>query len=137
MGVLPRVGRNTIKNYVENRLTDLKYKLIVVRGEKREFEISVYTWLYFIWVTNKDLLYNTENSAQCYAAAWMGKESGGEWIHIHVCLSPSAVHQKLSQHCDIIGYIPIQVKKKKKNLGLQDGRALDSASLLPSFPSCW
>jgi len=44
----------------------------------------------------------------------MGKESGGEWIHIHVWLSPSAVHQKLSQHCDIIGYIPIQVKKKKK-----------------------
>ena len=43
MGVLLRLGRNTIKNYVENRLTDLQYKLIVVRGEKREFEINVYT----------------------------------------------------------------------------------------------
>ena len=83
MGVLLRVGRNTIKNYVENRLTDLKYKLIVVRGEKREFEISVYTWLYFIWVTNKDLLYNTENSAQCYAAAWMRGVFRGKWIRVY------------------------------------------------------
>ena len=83
MGVLLRLGRNTIKNYVENRLTDLQYKLIVVRGEKREFEINVYTWLYFIWVTNKDLLYNTENSAQCYVAAWMRGVFRGKWIRVY------------------------------------------------------
>ena len=27
---------------------------------------------------NKDLLYNTGNSAQCYVAALMGEEFGGE-----------------------------------------------------------
>ena len=28
-----------------------------------------------------------------------GRESGGEWIQVHVWLSPFAVHLKLSQHC--------------------------------------
>ena len=32
----------------------------------------------------KDLLYSTWNSAQCYVAAWMGDEFGGEHIHIHI-----------------------------------------------------
>ena len=26
----------------------------------------------FKWIANKDLLYSTQNSAQCYVAAWMG-----------------------------------------------------------------
>ena len=47
----------------------------------------------------KDLLYSTRNSAQCYVAAWMGREFGGEWIHVYVWLSPFAVHLKLSQCC--------------------------------------
>ena len=34
-------------------------------------------------ITKKDLLYSTGNSAQCYVAAWMGGESGGEWIHVY------------------------------------------------------
>ena len=34
-------------------------------------------------ITNKDLLYSTWNSAQCYAVAWMGGESAGEWIHVY------------------------------------------------------
>ena len=42
----------------------------------REFEMDVYTLLYFKWITNKDLLYNTWNSAKCYVAAWMGGEFG-------------------------------------------------------------
>ena len=36
------------------------------------------------WITNKDLLYSTWNSAQCYVAAWMGGDFGGEWIHVYV-----------------------------------------------------
>ena len=28
----------------------------------------------------------TGNSAQCYVAAWMGGEAGGEWIHVYVWL---------------------------------------------------
>ena len=51
-------------------------------------------------VHNKDLLYSTENAAQCYVTAWMGGESGGEWIHVcmYVWLSPFTVHLKIS-HC--------------------------------------
>ena len=54
------------------------------------------TPLYLKWITNKDLLYSTGNSAQCYVAAWMGGESGGERIHVYVWLSALAVHVKLS-----------------------------------------
>ena len=65
----------------------------------REFGIDMYTLLYLKWITNKDLLYSTGNSASCYVAAWMGGELGGEWIRVYVWLSPFAVHLKLSQHC--------------------------------------
>ena len=59
----------------------------------------MYTLLFLKWITNKRLLYSTWNSAQCYAAASMGGESGGEWIHVYVWLSPFAAHLKLSQQC--------------------------------------
>ena len=39
--------------------------------------------LCFKWITNKDLLYSTWNSAHCFVAAWMGGEFGGEWIHVY------------------------------------------------------
>ena len=42
------------------------------------------TLLYLNWITNKDLLCSTGNSAECYMAAWMGGECGGEWIHVYV-----------------------------------------------------
>ena len=35
----------------------------------------MYKVLYLKWITNKDLLYTTGNSAQCYMAAWMGRVS--------------------------------------------------------------
>ena len=62
------------------------------------------------------LLYSTGNSAHCYVAAWMGGEFGEEWIHVYVWLSPFAVHLKLSQHCLLIGYTPIQNKMFLKKL---------------------
>ena len=34
------------------------------------------TLLYLKRITSKDLQYSTKNSAQCYMAAWMGKEFG-------------------------------------------------------------
>ena len=37
---------------------------------------------------NKDLLYSTLNSAQCYVSAWKGGKFGGEWMHVYVWLSP-------------------------------------------------
>ena len=41
-------------------------------GTVREFGMDRYTLLYFKWVTNKDLLYSTENSAPRYVPACMG-----------------------------------------------------------------
>ena len=35
------------------------------KGIVREFEINMYALQYFKWITKKDLLYSTENSAQC------------------------------------------------------------------------
>ena len=83
-------------------------------GRDREFGMDMYTLLYLKWITNKDLLYSTGNSAQCYVAAWMAGEFGREWIHVYVWVNPFAVHLKVSQHCLLIGYISIQNKKLKK-----------------------
>ena len=46
--------------------------------------MDVYTLLYLKWVTNKDLLYSTGNSAQCYVAAWMEGQFEGERVHVYV-----------------------------------------------------
>ena len=51
-----------------------------VGGRDREFGMVLYTLLCLKQITNKDLLYNTGNSASCYVAAWMGAGFGGEWI---------------------------------------------------------
>ena len=62
--------------------------VMVTRGEGwgegivRAFGIDMYTLLYLKWITSKVLLYSTGNSAQCYVAAWMGQEFGGEWIQL-------------------------------------------------------
>ena len=72
--------------------------------------MAMYTLLYLKWITKKDLLYSTGNSAQCYVAAWMGGEFGGEWIQVYVWRSPFTVHLKLSQHCLLIGYTSVQNK---------------------------
>ena len=66
-------------------------------GTVREFGIDMYALPCLKWITNKDLLYSTRNSAQCHVAAWMGVGFGGEWTH--VWLSPFAVHLELSQDC--------------------------------------
>ena len=63
-------------------------------GIVREFGINMYTVLYLKWITNKELLYSTWNSVQCYVAAWMG----GEWMYVYAWLLSFAVHLKLSQH---------------------------------------
>ena len=78
-----------------------------MRERDRKFGMDMYTLLYLKWITNKDLLYSTGNSAQWYVAAWMRGEFGGEWIHVYVLLSPFPVHLKLSQYCLLIGYTPI------------------------------
>ena len=37
----------------------------------REFGMDIQTLLYLKWITNKDLLYSSGNSAQWYVEAWM------------------------------------------------------------------
>ena len=54
------------------------------KGIIRELGMDMYTLLYLKWITNKDLLYSTWNSAQSYVPGWMGGWSGGEWIHAYV-----------------------------------------------------
>jgi len=50
----------------------------------REVGMDMYTRLYLKWVTHKDLLYSTWNSAQRYAATWMGEELG-ENGYMYMC----------------------------------------------------
>ena len=38
----------------------------------RDFGKVMYSLLYFKWISNKDILYRTWDSAQCHAAAWVG-----------------------------------------------------------------
>ena len=64
-------------------------------GIVRNFGKVVYTLLYLKYITNKNLLYSTGNSAQCYVAAWMGGEFGEKWMHVYARLSPFAVHLTL------------------------------------------
>ena len=62
------------------RLADLENELMVARGEGvvKGFGKIMSTLLYLKWITNKNLLYSTWNSAQCYVPAWMGKGFGEE-----------------------------------------------------------
>ena len=59
-----------------------------------------YTWLYLTWVTNKDLLYSTGNSAQCYVPAWMAGKFGGTQM------KSVLVAQSCPTLCDPMDYIP-------------------------------
>ena len=58
-------------------------------GIVHELGMDMCTLLYLKWIINKDLLYSTWDSAQCYVEAWMGGEFGAEWIHVCVWLTPS------------------------------------------------
>ena len=64
----------------------------------------------FKWITNKDLLCSPGSSAQCYVAALMGGEFGGEWIPVYImaeslCCPPEIITTLLA------GYTPEQNKK--------------------------
>ena len=76
--------------------------------------MDMHTLLCLKQITNEDLLYSTGNSAQCYAAAWMGAKFGGEWMYVYLWQSSFAAHLKLSELCLLIGYTPMQNKKLKK-----------------------
>ena len=58
--------------------------MVARAGMVREFGMDIYTLLYLKWITNKDLLYSTGHSGQCYVAAWVGGEFREEWIYGYV-----------------------------------------------------
>ena len=99
-----------------NRLIEQTYSWLE-EGVFREFEMDMYTQLYLKSVTNRDLLYSTWSSAQCYVAAWMGELFGGEWVWVYGWLSPFTVHLKLSQHFKLV--IPQdKIKSSRKKIVL-------------------
>ena len=86
-----------IWNLKRNDTNELSYKTEILTGLEPnfwlwqwegwmvgEFGMDTYTLLDLRWMTNKDLLYRTGSSAQCYVAAWIGEGSEGEWIHVYV-----------------------------------------------------
>ena len=82
-------------------------------GIVRKFEKFMYTLLYSKWITNKDLLYSTWNSAQCYVPAWMGGGAGGRMdTCMYVWLSRFTVH--LKHHNIVIPQYKIKSLKFKK-----------------------
>ena len=92
----------------------LESNLTVTRGEGcgegivTEFGMDVYTLLYLKWITNKDLLHCTGNSAQCRVAAWLGGASGEKGYCICVVESLCCPPETTAL---LTGSTPIQNKK--------------------------
>lgn len=77
-------------------------------GIVREFGMDMDTLLYLKQITSKDLLYGIRNSAQCYVAAWMGKEFGENGYAMCICLAKSLCHPSETIMALLIIYIPKQ-----------------------------
>ena len=86
-------------SFIRSYRNKYQFKSWILHVRSIYFGIYRYTLIYFKWITNKDLLHSTRNSVQCYVATWIGGKFGGEWLHVYVWLSCSAVHLKLPQHC--------------------------------------
>ena len=52
------------------------------RRDKLEIGIDINTPLYIKEITNKGLLYSTDNSTQYSVMTYMGKESRKDWIYV-------------------------------------------------------
>ena len=74
--------------YKTERLTEVEKGLMVARGKRQgeglveEFGTDMYTHLYLKGQPARTSC-STGDSAQCYVAAWMGGELGGEWTQVH------------------------------------------------------
>ena len=96
-GGLPSMGSHRVRHDWSDLAAAAGWK--DGEGTVKESGLSMNTLLYLKWIINKVLSYNTGNSIQCYIAAWMGEELGGDQTYACVLLSPFAVHLKPSQHC--------------------------------------
>ena len=72
--------------------------------------MDMYTLLSLKWITSRDPLCSTGNSAQCYVAAWMGGESGGR-MDTCICVAKSLCCPSKTITTLSISYTPIQNKK--------------------------
>ena len=59
------------------------------------------------WITNKNVLYSTCNSAQCYVPAWMGGGFGMKWTCM--CMAESLHSSPKNITTLLIAYIPMQM----------------------------
>ena len=80
-------------------------------GIVREIGMDMYTLLYLKSITNKDILYSTWNSAQCYVAAWWKGGLGENGYMYMYGWVPSLFTS--NYHNTVHGYTPIQNKKLK------------------------
>ena len=104
---------------LQNRKRLTENKLRIARGKGTVREHCLKTLLYLKWLTNKDLLRSTWNSAQCYVPEWIEEGFEGEWIDVYIWLTPFAVHMKLPEHCQsaIPQYKIKSLKLQNKNTG--------------------
>ena len=73
--------------------------------------MDVDTRRYLTWITSKDLLYSTGDSAQCYLAAWVGGGLGR--MDTRVCIAESLLCSLETTATLLISYTPAQNKKFK------------------------
>ena len=83
-------------------------------GRDSEFGMDMYTLLYLKWISSKDPLESTENSAQCYVAAWMGGEFGGR-MDTCVCVAETLPCAPETVTTLLVSYTPVQKKKILQN----------------------
>ena len=71
----------------------------------KESSMDMYTLLYLRWITNKDLLYSTGNSAQCYGRGGEFKGRTDTWIcmaaPLHCTTSPEIITTSLTSYTSI------------------------------------
>ena len=88
-GILKKYGTNELiyKTEIESQIQKTNLWLPrekVGGGINCEIGIDIYTLLYIKQITNKNLLYSTENSTQYSVMTYMGIESKKEWVCVYV-----------------------------------------------------
>ena len=103
----------------------------------------IHTLLYWKWITNKDLLYSTGNSAQCYVAAWTGEGSLGKRDPC-ICMAESLHYShetmttllvKTSLVAQTVKRLPTMQESRVQSLGRED--PLEKAMATHSSTLAW
>ena len=85
--------------------------MVAREGTVTEFGTDMYPLLHFKWITNKDLLYSTWNSAQCYGSL----DGSGVWGRMDTCtgMAESLCHSPETITTLLIGYTQNKIKSLK------------------------